>query len=64
VYNLKPRSRLILILSIGAIALIIGVILGMHNNLADFFNIDPSNIDAFQDFIRQYVVGIPIPPPV
>ncbi|NHJ47363.1 MAG: hypothetical protein FK733_06195 [Asgard group archaeon] len=60
---MKPRSRLILILSIGAIALIIGIILGMHDSIAEFFNIDPSR-EAFLDFIRQYVAGIPVPPPI
>jgi hypothetical protein len=61
---LKPRSRLILILAIGAIALIIGVVLFQHENIAAYFNIDPSNIDAFREFIRQYVAGLPIPPPI
>ncbi|NHK31888.1 MAG: hypothetical protein FK730_11085 [Asgard group archaeon] len=61
---MKPRSRLILILSLGAIALVIGIILGMFDNVAEFFNIPPTAIDAFERFIEQYVAGMPVPPPI
>ncbi|NHJ38466.1 MAG: hypothetical protein FK731_00430 [Asgard group archaeon] len=61
---MKPRSRLILILAIGAIALVIGIVLGMFDNIAEFFNIPPTAIDAFENFIKQYVAGMPVPPPI
>ncbi|MCF2144390.1 MAG: hypothetical protein K9W42_11875 [Candidatus Heimdallarchaeota archaeon] len=61
---MKPRSWMIVILAIGSIALVIGIILGMHDKINELFHISPTLIEAFEDFIEQYIKGIPIPPPV
>jgi len=59
---------MILILAIGAISLVVGItlILNIENypNFAELFNMDPTKVAAFRDFIWQYVTGIPIPPAV
>ncbi len=55
---------MIVILAIGSIALVIGIILGMHDKINELFHISPTLIEAFEDFIEQYIKGIPIPPPV
>ena len=59
--NLKSRSWLILFIAIGTISLAIGLLLGSEAEILEKFNISPSLIEAFKDFIRQYVSGIPIP---
>ena len=51
-------------LSVGAIALVVGILLGRFDTISEMFNIDSSLIAAFQDFIEQYIKGIPIPPPI
>ncbi|MBK5112844.1 MAG: hypothetical protein KGD59_14280 [Candidatus Heimdallarchaeota archaeon] len=65
---MKPRSWMILILAIGAISLVVGItlVLNIENypNFAELFNMDPTKVDAFRDFIWQYVTGIPIPNPI
>lgn len=59
---------MILILAIGAISLVVGItlVLNIENypNFAELFNMDPTKVDAFMDFIRQYVTGIQIPDPI
>ncbi|MGC9780193.1 MAG: hypothetical protein HZR80_13190 [Candidatus Heimdallarchaeota archaeon] len=61
---MKPRSWMILIIAIGAIALVTGILLAMPDRIIEFFNVPPTSIDAFIDFIQQYVTGMPIPPPI
>ena len=55
---------MIIILAIGAISLVAGILLGYHEKLAEIFNIDPTALSAFRDFIRSYVAGLPIPDPI
>lgn len=54
---------MILILAVGSITLVIGIILQRYELITEFFNIPPTSIDAFKDFIEQYIKGIQIPPP-
>ncbi|MHA1213264.1 MAG: hypothetical protein ACTSSH_12495, partial [Candidatus Heimdallarchaeota archaeon] len=60
---MKPRSWMILLLAVGAIALVIGFILFRYELLPEYFNISPKTIVDFENFIEQYIKGIPIPPP-
>ena len=55
---------MILILAIGTISLTIGIVLGMHEIIASQFNVPPTLVEAFREFIRQYVAGLPQPPVV
>lgn len=59
---MRTRSWLVLILAIGTIAIAIGIVLGLHDVIANQFNISPTLIDAFEEFIRQYTAGLPRPP--
>lgn len=58
VFNMKPRSWMILILSIGTIALAIGILLKEYDKITDMFNIDPTSIRALQKFLEQYLAGL------
>jgi len=58
---LKPRSWLILIIAIGTITLTIGLVLFLQDELVSMFNIDPTSITALEDFLEQYLAGIPLP---
>lgn len=55
---------MLLIISIGIISLAIGIILGNYEIIEEFFNIPSTNIDLLEEFLEQYVAGIPIPPPI
>jgi len=61
---LKPRAWMILILAVGSIALVIGIILQRYELIPEYFNISPTRIEAFRNFIEQYIKGIKIPDPV
>ncbi|MHA1154712.1 MAG: hypothetical protein ACTSQK_01275 [Candidatus Heimdallarchaeota archaeon] len=58
---MKPRSWLILIIAIGTISLTIGLVLGLQDELVNLFNIDPTAVAALEDFLEQYLAGIPLP---
>ena len=58
VFNMKPRSWMILILSIGTIAVAIGILLKQYDDITRIFNIDPTSIAALQKFIEQYLAGL------
>ena len=58
VFNMKPRSWMILILSIGTIAVAIGILLKQYDDITRIFNIDPSSIIALQEFLEQYLAGL------
>jgi len=60
---LKPRSWLILVLAIGTISIVVGILLGMHEVIIEQFNIDPTLLERFEEFIRTYVAGMPVPLP-
>jgi hypothetical protein len=49
---------MILILSIGTIALAIGILLKEYDKIAEMFNIDPTSISALQKFLEQYLAGL------
>jgi len=55
---------MILLLAVGAISLVIGFILFRYELLPEYFNISPKTIVDFENFIEQYIKGIPIPPPI
>ncbi|MHA1186936.1 MAG: hypothetical protein ACTSXA_11625 [Candidatus Heimdallarchaeota archaeon] len=55
---MKPRSWMILILSIGTIAVAIGILLKQYDDITRVFNIDPTSIAALQKFLEQYLAGL------
>lgn len=55
---------MLLILAIGIISIAIGLVLGMQENLVEFFNISPFSVDALKDFLDQYLAGLPYPPEI
>ena len=57
-FKVKPRSWAILILSIGTIAVAIGILLLDYTMIEEIFNIDPTSISALQRFLEQYLAGL------
>jgi len=36
-------------------------VLGLQDELVNLFNIDPTAVAALEDFLEQYLAGIPLP---